>query len=420
MRIVAEGGICYTVIVEKEAIAVAPHRSKTAAFHIGTTCVFTYMIGYYMRKLLSVTTPVLLTQGYTESFIGVLSFAYMLMYAVGQLVNGRLGDRVHPRWMILMGLSVPGISQMAFPFLPHPLLQVLSFAVLGFFLSMLRGPLVKAISENTHAHHARLACVGISIVSYLGPLLASLLAMVFRWRWVFVVGGGFGAVMGPVLWVVFTRLEAAGETVFTLPDKQEKKHSYRELFRLDRFVMFMFMSALFEISSASIDAWISTYLVQHLGFSVVTANLIYSTMSILSAFCPMLCLVLLRFLRGNDTRTMQGALAVAAVMYALMAVVRAPLLNTVFFVTSLMATTVASSVLWSIYIPSLGKSGQVSTANGVLDFCGYVGAAVAGLVVSNAIRLCGWTGVLLIWGGVPALGFGIVTVNQFVKRPAKK
>ena len=133
----------------------------------------------------------------------------------------------------------------------------------------------------------------------------------------------------------------------------------------------------------------------------------------------MLCLMLLRFLRGNDTRTMQGALLMAAVMYGLMALVRHPIFNTVFFVLALMSTTIASSVLWSIYIPSLSKSGQVSTANGVLDFCGYVGAAVAGLVVSNAIRLCSWTGVLLIWGGVPLLGFVIVTVNQLTKKCAK-
>lgn len=397
----------------------AEYRSKTAAVHIGTTCVFTYMIGYYMRKLLSVTTPVLLTQGYTESFIGVLSFAYMLMYAVGQLVNGRLGDRLRPQWMIFMGLTVPGISQMLFPFVPWKAVQVLCFAALGFFLSMLRGPLVKAISENTHAHHARLACVGISIVSYIGPLIASLLAIVFRWDWVFVVGGGFGAVMGPVLGLIFTRLEKAGETVFHVPEPTEKKHSYRELFRLDRFVMFMFLSALFEISSASIDAWISTYLVQHLGFLKDTANLIYSAMSICSALCPMLCLFLLRLFRGSDTRTMQWALAIAALMYVLMAVVRHPLLNTGFFVLALMATTVASSVLWSIYIPSLSKSGQVSTANGVLDFCGYVGAALASLIVSNAIGLFGWTGVLMIWGGVPTIGFLIVTVNRLRRGSSK-
>jgi sugar phosphate permease len=391
---------------------VAEYRSKTAAVHIGTTCVLTYMIGYYMRKLLSVTTPVLLAQGYTEAFVGVLSFAYMLMYAVGQLVNGRLGDRLRPRWMILMGLTLPGVSQLLFPFMPWRGAQVLCFAALGFFLSMLRGPLVKAISENMHAHHARLACVGISVVTYVGPLLASLLAIVFRWDWVFIVGGGFGAAMGPVLWVVFSRLEKAGETVFCAPEPTEKKGSYRALFRLDRFVMFMFLSALFEISGASIDAWISTYLVQHLGYPVNTANLIYSAMSILGAVCPVLCLVLLRLFRDSDVRTMQWVLAVAAILYGLMTVVRQPLVNTVLFVLAMMATTVASSVLWSIYIPSLSRSGQVSTANGVLDFCGYVGAAVAGLIVSNVIGLFGWTGVLLIWGGVPTLGFAIVTVNR--------
>lgn len=396
----------------------AEYQSKRAAVHIGFVCVFTYTIGYYLRKLLIVTTPILLGEGYSESFIGTLLFAYMLLYAIGQLVNGRLGDCVHPRWMILMGLCISGLTQVLFPFIPWRAGQIVCFALLGFFLSMLRGPLVKTISENTVPQYARFCCVGISIVAYIGPLIASLLAILFRWRMVFVVGGGFGMVMGVVLCAVFTLLERSGEIVFHAPDKREPKR-YRDLFKTDRFVMFMFMSALFEISSGSIDAWISTYLVQHLGFPVVTANLIYSTISVLGAFCPMLCLLLLRILRGNDTRTMQGALLVAAAMYGLMLVVDVPWLNTVCFVLALMSTMVASSVLWSIYIPSLSKSGQVSTANGILDFCGYIGAAVAGLIVSNAIHLCGWTGVLLIWGGVPTLGFLVVTVNQLMHKLVK-
>ncbi len=388
------------------------NKSKRVALHIGTACVFTYMIGYYMRKLLSVTTPILLGDGYTESFIGALSFAYMLMYAVGQLVNGRLGDRVHPRWMILMGLCLPGLTQMLFPFVPWRAGQVVCFACLGFFLSMLRGPLVKAISENTLPQHARLCCVGISVVTYLGPLIASLLAILFKWKMVFVVGGGFGILMGLLMWAVFTALERSGDIVFRAPSKQQPKR-YAELFRIDRFVMFMVLSGLFEISCASIDAWISTYLVQHLNFSVSAANLIYSGISVVSALCPCLCLILLRLLRNSDMRLLQFSLFIAAALYALMAVVSHPVINTLCFFLTLMATSVASAVLWSIYIPSLGKSGQVSTANGLLDFCGYVGAAIASLVISNAIRYFGWVEVLFIWAAVPFIGFVIVTVNRY-------
>lgn len=386
-------------------------RAKHTAARIGTACVFTYMIGYYLRKLLSVTTPILLDNGYTETFIGALSFAYMLMYALGQLVNGRLGDRVHPRWMIMLGLCIPGLTQILFPLIPWRVGQIVCFACLGFFLSMLRGPLVKAISENTLPQYARLCCVGISVVTYLGPLIASLLAMLFRWRMVFVVGGGFGVLMGLVMWVVFTLLERSGDITFRAPSKQAPKR-YRELFRLDRFVMFMLLSALFEISCASIDAWVSTYLVQHLNFQVATANLIYSAISVVTAFCPCLCLMLLRLMRNADMRLLQISLLLAAMLYMLMGVIHHPILNTVCFLLSMMATSVASSVLWSIYIPSLSKSGQVSTANGVLDFCGYVGAAIASLLISNTIQHFGWFGVLLLWALVPFIGFMIVTIHR--------
>lgn len=386
-------------------------RPKRTAARIGAACVFTYMIGYYLRKLLSVTTPILLNNGYTEAFIGVLSFAYMLMYALGQLVNGRLGDRVHPRWMIMLGLCVPGLTQILFPLIPWRIGQVVCFACLGFFLSMLRGPLVKAISENTLPQYARLCCVGISVVTYLGPLIASLLAILFRWRTVFVVGGSFGMLMGLVMWVVFTLLERSGEITFRAPSVESPKR-YRELFRLDRFVMFMVLSALFEISCASIDAWISTYLVQHLHFEVATANLIYSGMSVVTAVGPCLCLILLRLLRNSDMRLLQISLLVSAVLYALMGVIHHPILNTVCFLLTLMATSIASAVLWSIYIPGLSKSGQVSTANGVLDFCGYIGAAIASLVISNTVEHFGWFGVLLVWALVPFIGFVIVTAHR--------
>lgn len=373
-----------------------------------------------MRKLLSVTTPVLLQEGYTEEFVGTLSFAYMLMYALGQLVNGRLGDCIRPRWMILTGLSLSGLALILFPFVPYRPLQAICFGALGFFLSMLRGPLVKLISENTSPKYARWCCTGISVVTYVGPLIAALLAIVFRWQMVFVVGGGIGVAVGAIAWVLLTHLETVGETTFCAPKEKKQRRGYAALFKLDRFVLFLFLSALFEISGASVDAWVSTYLVQRLGFSVETANLVYSAMSAASAICPFLCLVLFRVFREGDARMLQFTLLTAAVLYGLMSLVTHPLFNTVLFVAAVMATSISSSVLWSIYIPGLGKSGQVSTANGVLDFAGYVGAAFASLIFSRAIGAWGWTSTVLLWGAVPLIGCAAVTLNRLVGAHIKK
>lgn len=125
------------------------------AFVIGGVSVATYVFNYVLRNMLSVLTPFMLREdatAYTVEYIALLSSLYMAFYAAGQLFNGVLGDRFSPKAMVLLGLLGGGAVSAAFPFLPHGVLQMLCFAVLGYGLSMVRGPLMKIISENTAAH----------------------------------------------------------------------------------------------------------------------------------------------------------------------------------------------------------------------------------------------------------------------------
>ena len=128
-------------------------------------------------------------------------------------------------------------------------------------------------------------------------------------------------------------------------------------------------------------------------------------------------MMIFRLFRESDTRMLQVLFLVSTICYAIMRFVNAPVPNIALFVLALMATSISSSVLWSIYIPSLAKSGQVSFANGVLDFSGYVGAAIASLVVANAIKGLGWHNTIWVWCGIAALSFVIATVGGRKKAP---
>ena len=78
-----------------------------------------------------------------------------------------------------------------------------------------------------------------------------------------------------------------------------------------------------------------------------------------------------------------------------------------------MAIGSASSLLWSIYIPSQRESGMVSTINGVLDFSGYAFAAVANFIFAYAIDGLGWNGIITLWLGMAAISF---FVAMFIKQ----
>ncbi|MDD6736155.1 MAG: hypothetical protein PUE13_07585, partial [Clostridiales bacterium] len=75
------------------------------AFKIGSVCIITYMMSYYMRNILSVMTPEMLETGdFSKEFIATMSSTYMIVYALGQLVNGIIGDIIKPKYMVFTGL----------------------------------------------------------------------------------------------------------------------------------------------------------------------------------------------------------------------------------------------------------------------------------------------------------------------------
>ena len=135
------------------------------------------------------TPSILNSTSYTKEYLAFLSSAYMIAYAAGQFLNGVLGEIFKPKSMVLTGLLASGAATVLFPFVKLSALQVGCFFVLGYSLSMLRGPLMKIISENTKPNHARVICVFFSFSSFAGPLIASLIAMLFNWRGAFVAAG---------------------------------------------------------------------------------------------------------------------------------------------------------------------------------------------------------------------------------------
>ena len=79
-------------------------------------------------------------------------------------------------------------------------------------------------------------------------------------------------------------------------------------------------------------------------------------------------------------------------------------LNIALFILARVSTGCASAMLWSIYIPSLGASGKVSSANGILDCAGYIGASVASAVFGSVVDIISWNGVVCIWSGIMLVG----------------
>lgn len=379
---------------------------------VGTTCIAAYVVNYYLRHILSVLTPTLLATGkFSLEHIAALSSTYMLLYAAGQLVNGFLGDIFSPKKMVSAGLFVSGGSMILFPFIPTEFLQILCFAMFGFGLSMMRGPLMKIISENTTPNHARLICVFFSFASFAGPLIASLFAMINGWNYVFIAAGGIAVFLGFVAYIIISAMEKKGLVSYI---KTEVKgiSSILAVFKIEKIVFYIVVACLVEIGAASISQWITTFLTGALGFEKETANFLYTGISTMRSFMPFVALAIFRATKEKDVPMMRVTFTFAAVMFACLLISPDKWASLVILALALMSMSCTSALLWSIYIPSLGKTGKVSSVNGVIDCIGYIAAAGANLLFANVMANVGWDTVYVLWSSIGIIG---LVATFFVK-----
>ena len=381
---------------------------------IGFLCVLTYVVTYYLRNMLSVFAPSLLLSGdFTESGIALLSSTYMIFYAFGQLLNGFLGDVLAPRKMIFAGIFTAGISVMLFPIAPVKAIEVILFAFLGFGLSMVRGPLMKIITENTDAGGARKICVFFSAASFAGPMIAGLFAIAFDFKPAFIIAGALALIAVTVSFIFILTLEKKKEITYKSTTKINFS-SILEVFKIEKFFFYLTIACLVEIGTASISFWIPTYLSAHLGFETELSSTIFTLISIFRACMPFAALALFNATGQKDIGMMRIAFSISSVLFITNIFIQNKTLNVIVLILALMAISCCSSLLWSIYIPGLGKTGRVSSVNGVIDCTGYIAAAIANLIFGNLVVGIGWNGILLLWSSIGVIG--VLTTLTAIKR----
>ena len=95
-----------------------------------------YAMSHATRTVWGYSKPYIKSEFYTSSLLGVLDFAFMFAYAIGQYLNGWLGDRVNLKLFLFLGMSGATTGLCLFGYLEGVLhLQNLFLAVSVFVLN---------------------------------------------------------------------------------------------------------------------------------------------------------------------------------------------------------------------------------------------------------------------------------------------
>lgn len=399
--------------------AVEKNSPVRNAFLIGGLCAVAYLAAYIARNVLGTVSPQMIENGIlTESQIGTLSSIYFISYAVGQLINGAIGDKIKAKYMISFGLLLAGISNGLFSSFTNSLpVASVAYGLTGFFLSMIYGPMTKLVAENTNPIYAARCSLGYTFSSFLGSPLAGVLAMFLLWDAVFMASSIALIMMGILCFLVFSLFEKEGIITYGRycpPAENRKVGSGIQQLLQHHILKFTFVSILTGVVRTTVVFWLPTYLSQYLGFSPETAALLFTVSTLVISLSTFVAVFLYERLGRDMNRPILIAFTSSALLFGALYFLKVPVLNILCIVLAILASNCAASVLWSYYCPSLRDTGLVSGATGFLDFVSYMAASISSALFANAVPAIGWKNVILIWFGLMVLG--VVVALPYKKR----
>ena len=378
------------------------------AFKIGTVCFLSYLAVYVARNTLSAVSPQMTAGGgFTDGQIGTLSSMFFVTYACGQLINGAIGDRIKAKYMMSIGLVLAGVCSAVFPMFAHVKGVVyIAYAMTGFFLSMIYGPMTKVVSENTEPIYATRCSLGYTFASFFGTPMAGILAVVFVWQNVFYTSSAVLMLMGVICFLVFTVFERKKIIEYGKYKRQKterKGDGIRVLIR-HQIIKFTLISLITGVVRTTVVFWLPTYLSQYLGFTAKTAAMIFTVATLIISLNSFIVIAIYEALKRNMDLMVLLSFSGAALCFMAVYLFHIPVLNIFFIVLAIMCSNGASTMLFSRYLPSLRDTGMVSGATGFLDFMSYMAAAASSKLFANAVSTIGWGSLILVWFGLMILG----------------
>lgn len=393
------------------------------ALLLGALCSVSYLAVYIARNILGAVTPQMQDGGiYSKEYIAQASSLYFIFYAVGQLINGAIGDKIKAKYMMCLGLFFAGVTNLLFSFLAMDsqaagVAQIV-YALTGFFLSMIYGPMTKVVAENVEEKYVARCSLGYTFASFFGSPVAGVLAAALAWQSVFAVSSGALFVMAIVGFIFFTIFERKGIVKYNQFDRPKTQGATEttaetasklqgngvQVLLKHEIVKYSLVSILTGVVRTSVVFWLTDYISDYLQFSSQSAAGVYSVATLGISSSAFIAVFVYERLKRNSDHTLLLMFALSAVFFLLSFLIYQPIINIVCMVLAIIAANGSSTILWSIYCPSLRDTGMVSGATGFLDFLSYMAAAVANIVFANAVADIGWGMLILVWCGLMLLG----------------
>lgn len=386
-----------------------------------------YFASYLLRKNFSVMLAAIVASGYDEVSLGVVGTALTVSYGAGQIVNGILGDKIKPQYMLTCGLLLAACCNFAMSFCTTYVLMAVVWFINGFAHAMLWPPIVRLMAMYMNDTEYGYAAVRISAASSVATIvlyvLSPLLLKKLEWNTIIlllaIAGFGIAAawiLLNPRLFSKKSEaLPALEEAEAPEQTAHAEKHVPLPAMVFLPIVLIFIGIVLQGALRDGVGDWMPTFMSDAFDLSpesAIITGVVPAIFSILSFTCFDL---LHRKLLKNEV-TCAGAIFVGSAALSLI------LLAVNSFVSSGWFSGIVCALLIGLLVACMHginlmlitvvpkrfiKSGKVSTFSGLLNAATYVGAAIALPLFPWLKNNFSWGVTITAWAIISALGAAV-------------
>lgn len=386
------------------------HKKLNATAITVASCWLTYLTAYLCRVNFSSAMGALSAErGFSTSQLGAVGAVFYAVYAVGQLINGYVGDHVRANRFLLLALAGTALCNVGAAIARSFALMIALWGLNGCFQSMFWSTIIRLLAQKTPAGKRSTVSAVISLAmpaaylvswSVLGRLLEGGSASPY-----FLIPAACALVMAAV-WAALSLTvfrHAAGDAA---PSKAGIRDTLRFLNK-ENLMPLIAVCLIHGFIKESVNYWTPLLIADMPGAARRSPFL-------LAAILPFANLIGILASRSLLGRFQGGAVKVIALMLLGISLTGAGLTagRDVVLIVGLMALisgmSYANNTILMSYIPmQYTARNMVASLIGVFDFASYAGAAVSTYALGRLFARVGFKPAPIIWMCAAAVGCAI-------------
>ena len=373
-------------------------------------CYIAYTSIYMARLNLSMASDAL-TEGLgliTTGEYGILGGAFLVVYAIGRLLNGDLSDRIAPQYMLGTGLAFAGIANIAFSALPPFWGMLLLWCANAWAQSMLWSSVLRVVAalydEATAKRRTSFMVTSVAVGNIIGIIANTAIIVNFGVPYAFILPGALTLLMGGVTFALIRKLDTsrpkAAETVKAAP--------LGALLRRRDLQLVIPCAFMHGMMKDNITAWMTKYFIAAFAIDLAAASSFSLFIPIVGFVGRMIYPPIYRLVGEKEhTVSLLGFFVCLAASIPLCLGVKFPVIAMISLGLIYAAVSLINTTILSIYPIRFAKLQRVATVSGVTDFATYLGAGLSSMVYGFVITHAGYVPMYVSWAVVSAASIAL-------------